>query len=446
MTQPTGGLTAAQVAALVALIEAQAAVRAQVTRAAVNAAVAAFTTLTDWWDAGRVSRAIDAALRVVQPSQVQAARVTDAYLARTATVMTGRTVRPVGAVDVTRLRRSIPEQVARDLVAGRRTPAYTLLGEHDPQRRRVVPAETLDAPVTMSVPDPARTAASPALTAAVSDTRPGETVAERIRRRRREQVEAEAAARRAAEGAAREAAEAVAVDPADPYGRVADAYRYQVVAKGSDNERARRYALARVAAVAATDVTLAVREQYRKSLTSIRGVTGWRRILRPELSETGPCGLCVVAADRTYNIRDLKPIHDRCCCEVLPIIGSMDPGLDLNHSDLQRIYDLAGGTGGEVIKEGKRHSAALKKIRVALVEHGELGPVLVDADQRYRGPREVAAMKVPDRAVRARAQLASLEESYARLVRRELEGEDVDQPKRWQERRIAELRRDLVDA
>jgi hypothetical protein len=409
---PPQQLTAAKVAALIALIEAQAQARAKLTATAVQAAVAAFTALSDgdWWESDKVERAVDNALKVVQASQRLAARTTDAYLINTVAVMTGRRPRPAGAVDVTRLRRAITEAVARDLVDGRRQPAYVLLGEHDPDRRRVVPAATIDAPVTTAVPDPG----SP------------ETVLQRVRRERAER--------------------AAVTDPVEPYARVADNYRYQVVADGATSERAKRKALLRIAAVAETDVTLAVREQVRKTLGQIPGVTGYRRILHPELSKTGPCGLCVVAADRVYKIEDLKPIHDFCVCETLPIIGALDPGLRLNASELAAIYDAAGGTGGEVIKGGKHHSAALKRVRVALAEHGEIGPVLVDADQRYRGPREVAKTKVADRATRARAQLESLEEQYARFVRRQLAGEDVERALEWQARRIDALRHELAGA
>jgi hypothetical protein len=424
---PQRQLSAADVAALIALVEAQAAVRAQLTRTAVIATLTAFRALSlaDWWNPTKVNGAVDSALRVVQASQRQAARITDAYLARAATLMTGRTVRTAGIIDVATLRRAMPDQVIRDLAEGKATPAYLILGEHDPDRRRVVPADTINAAYRGVVPDP------------------NETVIQRIRRLR---AEAEAQARTVTEveqEARREAQQAKAADPKDPYGRVADSYRYQVVAKGATQEKARANALVRVAAVAETDVTMAVREQVRRSVGRIPGITGYRRVLRPELSETGPCGLCVVAATRRYNIEDLQPIHDNCVCEVLPIIGEMDPGLELNRSDLERIYEAAGGTGGEVIKAGRRHSAALKKLRVALVEHGELGPVLVDADQTFRGPRKVAEMKHPDVGVRRRAQLAALEDSFAKLTRRRLAGEDVDRAITWQENKIRELQREL---
>lgn len=401
MTAPAGQqLTAQQLAVLVALVTAQAHLRGQLTDAAVAAATGPFQALTaaDWWNPAAVDRAVAAAVRVVQPTQTQAARITSGYVARAASAMTGKTVTPAGAVNVRTLRRDVTPQVAQALVDGTVRSPFLILGDtHDGS------APGINRPVKMAVPDPRSS-----------------SVLDRVRA----QLAAEAG---------------TALDPAVPYQRVAEQYRYQVVAKGSSNERARQYALVQVGTAAQTDVTLAVREQVRASLGEIRGITGYRRVLRPELSETGPCGLCVVAADRIYHVKDLQPIHNRCCCETLPIIGELDPGLILNAADLEAIYSAAGSTGG-----GKGQGGALKKIRVALAENGELGPVLVDADQAYRGPADVAKLKVDDTAVRLRAQLDALEQQFGVLTRRSHNGEDVDRPLTWHENRIAEVRRQLA--
>ena len=102
-------------------------------------------------------------------------------------------------------------------------------------------------------------------------------------------------------------------------------------------------------------------------------IKGWRRVIRPELSQSGTCGLCVVAATRFYKRSDLDAIHDRCKCVVLPYTASHDPGLTLNREDFRRIYNAAGGsTRGE----------ALKKLRVSVREHGELGSILSYSPKR----------------------------------------------------------------
>lgn len=375
--QPPRQVTAAQIAMLLALVQAQAAMRQQLTQTAMAAAFAPLRAFSAWWDAAAVTRLISQVLRVVQPTQRQAARLTDAYVAQAASIMTGRPVRPAGAVDVTRLRRKMTPQLADEILGGHRHVARVELGNtHDG------PSQHIDAPIRMGLaPDREFHA------------------------------------------------------PPDAYGRVADGYRYAVTVLGEEPEKALRRAQLRMQLAAETDVTLAVREQYHKSLGELRGVTGWRRILHPELSKTGPCGLCVVAADRVYKKEDLLPLHSRCVCEVLPVIGSLDPGVTLNSDDLARLYGAAGGNTRE----------ALRRISVVLTEHAELGPILVDGGQHYRGPREVAKAHTTDDATRYRAQLASLESRFEAIQIRMLQGDPAaEKPYRWQSARIDELNRLLA--
>ncbi|SDT74334.1 hypothetical protein [Actinoplanes derwentensis] len=378
MTQPstttTGqALTPAQMAALLALVQAQARVRQQLTATAVAAVLMPFRALSgaDWWNSGKVSAAIRQALMIIQPAQRNAVALTDAYLARTATIMTGRTVRPAGPIEVTRIRRRIPADIVEQLVAEQRRPAWIELGD------------TWDGPADTIDDDPVW------------------AVAEQ---------------------------EMEFLPPSHAYGRVADAYRWQVTARGDPPETAQGKAIARLTVVAQTDVTLAVREQYRRSLGQIRA-DGYRRILHPELSETGPCGLCAVAADRTYRTGDLLPLHAKCVCEVLPIYGDLDPGLTLNADDLGALYATAGGTRREL----------LRKVRVVLAEHGELGPTLINGDQHYRDPIEVARTRSADKRVRDQAQLDALLEIHDISRHRADHGENLTRSLRWQRERIAEL-------
>ncbi len=459
-------LTAAKIAALVALVQAQANLRQQMTRTAVAAALAPFRALgtSGWWDGNRVQRAITEVLRVVQPTQLQMARITDAYLAQAASTMTGRRISPAGAVDVSTLRRQMTDEVQRDLIEGRREPAFVVLGEFDPNTGDVTPSDRIDDPIVLALPDPVTQPSSAAA------RRAARTQALELQAQAREMARQLAAGRttvstspstgptspsttrsspstRATSSSDSNSSAGTsrtdAVDPGQAYNRIAEQMRYHVIARGLAEQAAAEQALDRVEAVAWTDVTLAVREQARHTLSSM-DIDGYRRILRPELTETGPCGLCVVAATRIYHKKDLKPIHDRCVCEVLPIIDGQDPGLFLNQEDLDRIYRAAGGTGGDVIRGGKRHSGRLKNIRVAFAEHGELGPVLVDADQRYRGPREVAEAGGPDRRARLRAQLQAAEDNLERLLRREAAGEDVERPLQWNAAQIDRIQRDLA--
>jgi hypothetical protein len=168
------------------------------------------------------------------------------------------------------------------------------------------------------------------------------------------------------------------VTPAGVYGRPADVYRYQ---RSLDVEPARALELAveRARVAADVDVTLAFRAQARHVMV-VRQVDGFRRVVHPELSAGGTCGLCIVAADRIYSRDDLLPVHARCACTVLPIVNEQDPGAQLDRAALDALYDRA----------GSNRAADLKRTRYSVKEHGELGAVLVDAADDWRGPAEVA--------------------------------------------------------
>lgn len=100
-------------------------------------------------------------------------------------------------------------------------------------------------------------------------------------------------------------------------------------------------------------------------------VIGYRRVIRPELSMHGTCGLCVVAATNWYTIEDLKPIHNLCKCVTIPVVSGNDPGFGWNQEDLRRNLDTIYGAAG-----GTTYGKSLKRLRVKITEHGELGPIL----------------------------------------------------------------------
>ncbi len=395
MPTADGRLSAAELAAIAAALQAQAAVREQLVNTAVSAAVAPFSAVANWWTGRQVADAINAVLRVLMPTQRQAARITDAYLARVLSIMAGRRVGPAGVIDVTRLRRLVPPaQPARVPTQRRPEPDDDGAGPRPPRRE-----DDADLPEVLL---PQRT--------------PGQQLP-------REQT----------------------VPPPDVWARIGETYRKAVVMDGASQETARARAMTRVRLTAETDVLLAIREQIDNTLVK-RGVTGYRRVPRFERSEKGygPCGLCVVAADRVYSVKEMLPIHHRCRCEVVPIMGSLDPGLTLNTEDLKALYEAAGTTGGD----GGPSTAGklLKRIRVEFVEHGELGPVIIDGSRGWRGPRQVAAAKSTDRATRALAQLESLERSLGNLVAAAARGQDKTAQIDWHEGAIAKLRRELAAA
>lgn len=392
-------LTAAEITQIAALVEALAVVREQTTRLASGAAVAAFRLIRSWWDAAEVAYAALEALRIIQPAQLRMAQVTDAYLARVTSLMTGRPVRPVGAVDVTRLRRRLTDELADRL---------------DSHLRLIEPDGHLDVGrfFDPDEPDP--------------QAQPDRGEAAWVRATTGDQTRLVRAA-----------------DMVDVYSRVAAQYRYQVT-EGRSPEVAAENAVARAAAMAETDVTLAHRAQAAHFLKQVNvdEIVGYRRILLGKRQTGGPvCGLCIVAADRVYHKEDLQPIHAKCRCGVLPVTRSSDPGLDLTRDDLDLLYQAASSREGDFTTGGWQ----LKKVRVAVTEHGELGPILVEAPKTARKskgrrtPQRVVATTTHTPVSATRERLAAHEYSLAKVERLYAEGD-----RRWQ-RYIEFLRRTIAE-
>lgn len=170
----------------------------------------------------------------------------------------------------------------------------------------------------------------------------------------------------------------------DVYGRLADYYRVLTATRGPDSPHLegrkplnRQQILDRVLARAElyvhTDQRLAFRDQWASAMeASPSRIVGYRRVIHPELAvKTGTCGLCVVASDHHYTRGDLLPVHERCGCDVAPVVGKWhgpgDPGSSINAADLAGLYKAAGGsTSGQ----------DLKRVRVQVVTDPELGPQL----------------------------------------------------------------------
>ncbi|RNL66251.1 hypothetical protein EFK50_01090 [Nocardioides marmoriginsengisoli] len=167
-------------------------------------------------------------------------------------------------------------------------------------------------------------------------------------------------------------------DPVAVHSRTAKAYRVDY-AKTQDDTAAIAAAMAREMSLIEADLMLAARQAQADAMAEL-DVERYRRILRPELSVTGSCGLCLAASLQVYTIGQLLPIHVRCKCLTMPIIGGVDPAKGLNEEDRNAAYAEAGETG----------KSALSNVRVQVHEHGELGPVLTVKGQKFTGPKDLA--------------------------------------------------------
>lgn len=169
------------------------------------------------------------------------------------------------------------------------------------------------------------------------------------------------------------------VKPFDVWSRPVFLYR-EILRRGGTPAEAFAAARLRAEILTGIDLSLAKNSGVLAQL-GIEGALKYRRVIRPELSETGTCGLCIAASDQVYNIGTLMPLHARCKCIVLPIIGDVDPGMRLNEGDLGQLYEDAGST----------NSRALKKIRYTVEQHSELGPILTPRNPALRDPIEALA-------------------------------------------------------
>jgi hypothetical protein len=173
------------------------------------------------------------------------------------------------------------------------------------------------------------------------------------------------------------------VPSADVWQRPAKEYRYQR-SRGLDGLAALAKAEERAEKIARDELALAMRETSRQILQASKAVVGYRRVIHPELSQTGVCGLCIAAATRVYRKQDLLPMHDRCKCEVVAVTAA-DAGEQMNRRDLDALYKRAAAASSGLDR------GSLKRVRFVIVQHGELGPVLREAGDGFRGPADVAA-------------------------------------------------------
>ena len=156
------------------------------------------------------------------------------------------------------------------------------------------------------------------------------------------------------------------IDPVDEWVRLGVQYRYER-SVGAPHENAIKKVLDRADVMSQYDINLANRIQWFESMLHSPLAVGYRRVVRPYLSDGGTCGMCLVAADRVYSRHTLLPIHARCKCTVVPVLRTgEDIGSSLNNLDLGDLYEQAGGQQAE----------SLKRTRYKIVDHGELGPQL----------------------------------------------------------------------
>ncbi len=122
----------------------------------------------------------------------------------------------------------------------------------------------------------------------------------------------------------------------------------------------------RVGASAAMDVQNSMRHTLRAVGEADDLILGYRRVV-----DSDPCPFCLLIAGRRYLTSELQPVHPRCAC-------SVDVITEANRGDFtgKRENDLRASKDG---------------VTAAVVEHGELGPLLVNGDDHFTTLAELAA-------------------------------------------------------
>lgn len=197
------------------------------------------------------------------------------------------------------------------------------------------------------------------------------------------------------------------------------------VANGATFEEAMASGRARAVSTARTDVSLANKGEMARGGELRPWVVGYRRVL------TGrSCAFCATASTQRYKSADLLPLHPSCDCDVGEIFGTEDPGHIINGDLLgelkkagredgrpnywqgpyvvdadgsiryRRVEKLLDADGKPIrlpgpASGGGRRGYATKttagdRVKVEVVDHGELGPMLTDAKHATTTAPELA--------------------------------------------------------
>lgn len=117
--------------------------------------------------------------------------------------------------------------------------------------------------------------------------------------------------------------------------------------------------LARATAAASFDVQAAMRSTLVDIGERTDRIVGYQRV-----PDAGACAFCQLVAGQRYTTADLMPVHNRCGCGV-DVITTENRG-DFFRGNPDNDLDLDP-----------------QAPRVTVEEHGELGPLLVDAEHEF---------------------------------------------------------------
>lgn len=156
---------------------------------------------------------------------------------------------------------------------------------------------------------------------------------------------------------------------------------YTQLSNGNTMTAAIAAGAARISSIASTDVQLARRNAGFSARSRNDRIVGYARTL----TGSENCALCYVASTQRYTRGELLPIHPGCDCGEMPIYGTQDPGQVIDELRLNATHEAVEQRFG-ISDPGAR---AIDYRQIAIREHGELGPMLTVADQKFTGPSQI---------------------------------------------------------
>lgn len=133
---------------------------------------------------------------------------------------------------------------------------------------------------------------------------------------------------------------------------------WSALGAGTLHEDAIAAGLARATGTAAMDVQMAMRATSNTVQAADDGIYGYERV-----ADAGACQFCLEVDTAFVYSADAMALHDRCGCGLEPVTRE---------------------TRGQRVGQKGQHGK-----RVAIRQHGELGPVLTDPAHSFTGPSDL---------------------------------------------------------
>lgn len=171
------------------------------------------------------------------------------------------------------------------------------------------------------------------------------------------------------------------VDPVDVYERPFQQV-WTALSNGEPFDVALDRGTSRLESLVKTDLQLARTHTAREVTAQQPGV---EYTIREPIGEYN-CALCLVASTQRYRKKNLLPIHPGCDCLVKTVKSSYDPGQVIDEDRLNAIHAAVEAATGK-----SDRSARAVDYRKLIVQHthGEIGPVIGFAGQKFTGPSDI---------------------------------------------------------